>query len=62
MFYRVSSRVMGTGIGLYVVKEIIKKINGEITVESEENKGTSFRVILPNQMNKLHEVEKNTIN
>ncbi|SMC39680.1 PAS domain S-box protein [Cellulophaga tyrosinoxydans] len=50
MFYRVSSKIMGTGIGLFVVKEIVEKIDGKITVESEENKGTTFTVILPNQM------------
>ena len=50
MFYRVSSKIMGTGIGLFVVKEIVEKIDGKITVTSEENKGTTFSVILPNQM------------
>lgn len=50
MFYRVSSKIMGTGIGLFVVKEIVEKIDGKITVTSEENKGTTFTVILPNQM------------
>lgn len=49
MFYRVSSKVMGTGIGLYVVKEIIEKINGKILVESKENNGTTFFINLPNK-------------
>lgn len=33
-----------TGMGLYMVYEIIKKLEHEITVESEYNKGTSFTI------------------
>ncbi len=37
----------GTGLGLQLSKEMIKKNNGTIYVESEENKGTSFFIKLP---------------
>lgn len=37
----------GTGIGLSLVKEIIDLLNGQINVESEPGKGTSFEVSLP---------------
>lgn len=37
----------GTGLGLSVAYGIIQKHNGRIEVESEVNKGTTFRVILP---------------
>jgi CheY-like chemotaxis protein len=37
----------GTGIGLAVVHGIVSKVGGEITVESQLNKGTSFHVFLP---------------
>jgi PAS domain S-box-containing protein len=37
----------GTGLGLSVAYGIIQKHNGKIEVESEVNKGTTFRVILP---------------
>lgn len=39
--------VMGTGIGLYVVKGIILAHGGKIEVESEVGRGSCFRVIIP---------------
>ncbi len=37
----------GTGLGLAIVFNIIQKHNGEISVESEEGKGTTFIITLP---------------
>ena len=37
----------GTGLGLYIVKSILDEINGKISFKSEQNKGTTFRVIIP---------------
>lgn len=37
----------GAGMGLSIVKEIVKKHNGRIWFESEENIGTTFYVLLP---------------
>ncbi|HET8858676.1 PAS domain-containing sensor histidine kinase [Marivirga sp.] len=48
MFFRASNNSKGTGIGLYIVKETIQKIKGQINVESELEKGTIFTVIIPN--------------
>ncbi len=38
----------GTGLGLYVTMKLIRKINADIDLESELNKGTTFRIFVPN--------------
>lgn len=38
---------IGTGIGLSLVKDLVEKHHGEITVHSEENIGNCFRIVLP---------------
>ncbi|WMN06483.1 PAS domain-containing sensor histidine kinase [Marivirga arenosa] len=48
MFYRASNHSKGTGIGLYIVKETLQKMKGEIKVESIPKEGTKFTVVLPN--------------
>jgi signal transduction histidine kinase len=37
----------GTGLGLAISQRIVQEHNGAITVESEANRGTTFRVLLP---------------
>lgn len=42
-----SNNTIGEGIGLYVVKENLNKINGKIDVESVPGKGSKFIIKLP---------------
>lgn len=49
-FYRVektSQKFSGLGIGLYISSEIIRKHGGDVSVESEEGKGSTFTFTLP---------------
>jgi two-component system chemotaxis sensor kinase CheA len=43
----VISDISGRGVGLDVVKSKIESLSGEVFVESEENKGTTFTIRLP---------------
>jgi PAS domain S-box-containing protein len=52
MFYRGTEKSRGSGIGLYIVKEIVDRLDGTIKVESAVNSGTIFTVELPNFINK----------
>lgn len=47
MFYRGTFQSKGSGLGLYIVKEAITKMNGSISVESTPGKGSSFLITLP---------------
>ncbi|HKN10784.1 MAG TPA: ATP-binding protein [Pseudomonadota bacterium] len=48
-YYRGSnvSGIVGTGVGLYLVKMVLEVHGGEIAVESSEGKGSKFSVRLP---------------
>jgi signal transduction histidine kinase len=48
MFYRASSSSQGTGLGLAMCQEIVKKLNGEIKLTSQVGEGTTITLILPN--------------
>jgi signal transduction histidine kinase len=37
----------GTGLGLYIVQEIVAAHGGRVTVESVEGQGTTFTITLP---------------
>jgi signal transduction histidine kinase len=48
MFFRATAKNEGSGLGLYIVKEAIEKLNGHIEIDSAPGKGTIFRMELPN--------------
>ena len=37
----------GHGLGLFITYGIVRRLGGEISVESEEGKGTAFHVVIP---------------
>jgi signal transduction histidine kinase/ligand-binding sensor domain-containing protein len=47
MFYRGNESAKGSGLGLYIVKETVEKLNGKITVNSLLHNGSTFEVVLP---------------
>lgn len=49
MFYRASEQSTGSGLGLYIVKSAIERLQGEIQLESIIGKGTKIKVELPNK-------------
>ncbi len=47
MFYKASERSVGSGLGLYIVKECVIKLNGEISISTALGEGSIFTVKLP---------------
>lgn len=47
MFFRATKEGIGSGFGLYNVKDALNKLNGTIRVESVVNEGTKFIVTIP---------------
>ena len=46
-FFSTKDPGKGTGLGLYICRSLIKSLNGDISVQSEIGKGTSFTIRLP---------------
>jgi signal transduction histidine kinase len=47
MFFQATEKSEGSGLGLYIVKQAVEKLNGTIQVSSKYRMGTSFFVSLP---------------
>lgn len=52
MFFRATDKLNGTGLGLYIVQCSVEKLHGAIGVESKEDIGTTFSLVLPNNHKK----------
>lgn len=48
LYQRFHSHVEGKGLGLYLVREQIRAHDGNLTIESEVGKGTTFKIFLRN--------------
>lgn len=48
MFFRLSGKTDGSGIGLYIVKDTIEILQGSIEIQSEKGIGTTFVITLKN--------------
>ena len=53
MFYRGTKLSAGTGLGLYICKEIVNKLNGEISLQSKLDVGTTIDIIIPKLNSKI---------
>lgn len=54
MFFRANEGIQGTGLGLYILKRAVERLNGRVTVNSEINVGSVFEILLPCQDTSLH--------
>jgi signal transduction histidine kinase len=50
MFFRATESVQGSGLGLYILKEALLRLNGTVKVESTLNEGTTFIITLPKEI------------
>ncbi len=48
MYFRANDRSKGNGLGLYIVKKMVEKLNGRVELKSEVFKGTTVLVFIPN--------------
>lgn len=47
MFFRASHDSYGSGLGLYITKQVVEKLDGSITLKSIPGEGTLFSIVLP---------------
>lgn len=56
LFFRATDQSHGTGLGLFIVRDTIERLNGSISVDSVVGKGTTFFIKIPNQLHENAEV------
>ena len=47
MFFRGTNQSKGSGLGLYIVKETVERMAGDVSVQSDFGKGTIFTLTIP---------------
>ncbi len=58
MFFRHNMQAKGAGLGLYIVKNCVEKLNGTLTLLSEPEVGTEVKIVLPNLKNETNPEKK----
>ena len=48
MFYRATDTKEGSGLGLFIIKEVLDSVDGKISIDSEYARGTSIHITIPN--------------
>ncbi len=54
MFYRANEGSDGTGLGLFLVRKIVDRLGGKITLESEYGRGTTVHIRIPHVVRSVH--------
>jgi len=49
MYFRATESSKGSGLGLFIVSEVLDKIGGNISVQSEFGEHTTFELVIPNK-------------
>jgi PAS domain S-box-containing protein len=62
MFFRGNTKSSGTGLGLYIVKNAVEKLGGQIELISKENKGSKFTITLPMNLELVQSNEMKLLN
>ena len=55
-FFSTKTNSGGTGLGLSITCNLVQEIGGELSVESKEGKGTTFKITLPLKFRQKEEV------
>lgn len=58
MFFRAAKDNPGSGLGLYIVKETINKLQGTVTARSKLREGTTFSMKIPNLIKRYEAAPK----
>lgn len=56
-----SRKYGGTGLGLSITKEFVSLLKGEIQIDSKENEGSTFSIVVPNIYTNNRKINKNSI-